>query len=87
MDVDLILQTFNAHRVDYLLIGGMNFLLFHEPVLTFDVDLWIDDAPENLRRAEQALGELRGVGAPPSRTGDPWLKWLRAGSRGRVSSA
>ncbi len=69
MDVNLILQTFNAHCVDYLLIGGMNFLLFHEPVLTFDVDLWIDDAPENLRCAEQALGELRAEWA---RTEQDW---------------
>ena len=61
MDVHLILQTFNAHRVDYLLIGGMNFLLFHEPVLTFDVDLWIDDVPENLR-ARNSAGRAGGSG-------------------------
>jgi len=41
MDVDHILQTFATHAVDALLIGGMIFLLRHEPVLTYDVDLWI----------------------------------------------
>lgn len=59
MNVDRILDTFNRHKVDYLLIGGMNFLLRHAPVLTYDVDLWIDDTPENLARCEKALAELQ----------------------------
>ena len=33
MNVDHILKTLNAHEVAYLLIGGMNFLLRHAPVL------------------------------------------------------
>ena len=36
MDVERILQTMNGKQVAYLLIGGMNFLLRHEPMLTFD---------------------------------------------------
>lgn len=59
MNVDRILEAFNAHRVAYLLIGGMNFLLRHAPVLTYDVDLWIEDTPENLAHCEKALAELR----------------------------
>jgi hypothetical protein len=35
MDVDHILRTFDTHGVEFLLIGGMNFLLRHEPVLTY----------------------------------------------------
>jgi len=58
MNVDHILETLNARRVDYLLIGGVSFLLRHAPVLTYDVDLWIEDTPENLRRCETALGQL-----------------------------
>ena len=58
MNVDLILDTLNRHHVDYLLIGGMNFLLRHQPALTFDVDVWIDDTDENRARCEAALGEL-----------------------------
>lgn len=38
MNVDHILATFNAHRVDYILIGGVNFLLRHEPVTTYDIE-------------------------------------------------
>jgi hypothetical protein len=64
MDLDHILRAFNARRVDYLLIGGMNFLLRHEPVLTFDVDLWIDDTKENRDRTEQALSDLGAEWGP-----------------------
>jgi hypothetical protein len=58
MNVDRILETFNRQQVAYLLIGGMNFLLGHKPVLTYDVDLWVEDTEENLRRCEAALAEL-----------------------------
>jgi hypothetical protein len=59
MTVDQILETFNRRQAGYLLIGGMNFLLRHQPVLTFDVDLWVADTPENLRRTEGL--NLKGV--------------------------
>ncbi len=58
MNVDHILKTLNDHGVDYLLIGGVNFLLRHSPVLTYDVDVWIEDSKENRRRCEGALIEL-----------------------------
>jgi hypothetical protein len=46
-----------------------NFLLRHEPVLTYDVDLWIDDTAENGRRCEMALAAL---GAEWARTDTHW---------------
>jgi hypothetical protein len=58
MNVDRILETLNRHEVAYLLIGGMNFLLRHKPVLTFDVDVWIDDTVENRVKCETALAAL-----------------------------
>lgn len=58
MNVDAMLETLNAERVDYLLIGGMNFLLRHEPELTFDVDVWVADSDENLQRLNCALQRL-----------------------------
>jgi hypothetical protein len=58
MDVDAILRTFRRCHVRFLLIGGVNFLLRHKPVLTFDVDLWIEDTAENRRRCENALAAL-----------------------------
>jgi hypothetical protein len=59
MNVDSILQAFLDHRVEYILIGGMNFLLRHAPVLTFDIDLWIEDTKENRDRCEKALGAIQ----------------------------
>ena len=58
MNVDHILKTLNDHGVDYLLIGGVNFLLRHSPALTYDVDVWIEDSDENRRRCEKSLIEL-----------------------------
>ena len=58
MNVDHILGTLNQCNVRYLLIGGMNFMLRHQPILTYDVDLWIEDQEENRRRTEAALSQL-----------------------------
>jgi hypothetical protein len=58
MNVDDILRAFNDRQVAYILIGGMNFLLRHAPILTFDVDIWIEDSAENRDRCEDALGAL-----------------------------
>jgi hypothetical protein len=58
MNSDLIFETFNRHEVNYLLIGGMNMLLRHSGSLTYDVDLWIEDTPDNRRRCHEALAEL-----------------------------
>jgi hypothetical protein len=58
VNTDHILSTFNQHQVRYILVGGVNFLLRHSPVLTFDIDLWVRDDPANLGRCEQALASL-----------------------------
>lgn len=58
MNVDHILSTLSGEGVEFLLIGGMNFLLRHKPVLTYDVDVWIEDSAENRRRCEAALAML-----------------------------
>ncbi|MDD2710885.1 MAG: hypothetical protein PHV34_23140 [Verrucomicrobiae bacterium] len=58
MNVDAILLTLNRHEVEYLLIGGVNFLLRHDPVLTFDIDIWIEDSPANRQRLNGTLVEM-----------------------------
>jgi hypothetical protein len=58
MDADFVLSTFEQNGVDFILIGGMNFLLRHQPVLTFDIDLWVRDEETNLRAVSQALVNL-----------------------------
>jgi hypothetical protein len=78
MNVDVILRTLNRHKVAYLLIGGVNFLMRHEPVLTYDIDIWIQDTDENIRRAEKTLVALK---AEWGRSEDAWgpVAKLRSG--------
>lgn len=64
MDIDHILAVFNRHDVRYLLIGGVHYLLRHKPVLTFDIDFWIDDDIDNRLRCERALTELHAEWGP-----------------------
>lgn len=71
MNVDRILQEFNAAEVDYILIGGMNFLLRHIPELTFDVDLWVEDSPANLARVNKALRALSAEWGPTEQLWKP----------------
>lgn len=58
VNVDHILATLNVQEVEFLLIGGINFMLRHRPILTFDVDVWIRDTAENRARCESALALL-----------------------------
>jgi hypothetical protein len=79
MQVDAILEAFARREVDSILIGGMNFLLRHQPVLTFDVDFWVRDSDENLARVTEAL---RDLGAEWGEKEDSWgpipndTRWL-----------
>lgn len=82
MNVDRIFEALNACGVEYLVIGGMNYMLRHEPVLTYDVDIWIRDTDDNRARCEQALSQL---GASWGESEDDWgpVKDLAAGWLGR----
>jgi hypothetical protein len=80
MNIDQILSVFGKHSVDYLLIGGVNFLLNHAPELTFDLDLWVRDDDENLQKANAALQELRAEWGPTEHDWKPvpaQQGWLR----------
>ena len=48
MNIDRVLQSLAKNEVNYLLIGGVNFLLRHAPEITYDIDVWIADNPKNL---------------------------------------
>jgi hypothetical protein len=82
MNVDVILETLDRQGVAFLLIGGMNFLLRHQPVLTFDVDVWIEDTADNRRRCEAALAELNAEWGPSDAEWGPVARrpagWLAA---------
>ena len=81
-NIDHILATLGRYQVDYLLIGGVNFLLRHAPVLTYDVDVWIEDTLDNRRRCEAALIELQAEWGrsdhdwgPVATKPEGWLEW------------
>ncbi|MCI0538417.1 MAG: hypothetical protein L0Z50_24690 [Verrucomicrobiales bacterium] len=80
MNVDEILSALNHEQADYLLIGGMNFLLRHAPELTFDVDVWVRDDAANLERLNRALKRLDAAWGPTEKqwapVPDDW-RWLR----------
>jgi hypothetical protein len=71
MNVDLILSVFNKHHAECVLIGGMNFFIVHQPVTTFDVDLWVEDTEANHLSVHAALSELEAE-VSFSRKGDDW---------------
>ena len=58
LNVDGMLDVLNHNRVEYLVVGGMNFLIRHEPILTYDLDVWIHDTTDNRARCITALHEL-----------------------------
>jgi hypothetical protein len=80
VNVDEILGALAGEGVDYLLIGGMNFLLRHRPELTFDVDVWVSDTAVNLENLNRALQHLGSAWGPTERDWQPvpddW-HWLR----------
>ncbi len=71
MNPERILSSFHERKVDCILIGGMNFLLRHQPVLTFDVDFWVRDNPDNLHKVNEALRDLGGAWGSSEETWNP----------------
>ena len=69
MNIDRVLQSLAKNEVDYLLIGGVNFLLRHAPEITYDIDVWIADNPKNL---ERTVTFLKSIIAEWSAKEDDW---------------
>jgi hypothetical protein len=53
-----LLRTLLHHRVDFCVVGGVAAQLAGAPILTLDLDVLFDKAPENLDRLLAALREL-----------------------------
>lgn len=64
MHVDRILRILEENDADYILVGGLNFLLHHKPILTYDVDLWVRDTCENLKNVNHALRKMGAEWGP-----------------------
>lgn len=54
-----LLRVLLRHGVDFFVVGGVAAQLEGAPILTFDLDILYDKAPENLDRLLAALRELK----------------------------
>ena len=57
-DFKELLELFNAHGVDYLIVGGYALAFHGAPRYTGDIDLLVEPVPENARRVIAALTEF-----------------------------
>ena len=57
-DFEDLLALLERHKVKYLIIGGLAFIYHAKPRFTKDMDLWIGPDPENVDRANRALGDF-----------------------------
>ena len=69
LNIEAILSTLNEGSVRFLLIGGVNFMIRHVPLLTYDVDVWVDEQEDNLSRLSFALNKMEAEWGP---TEDSW---------------
>ncbi len=77
-----LLSTFNAHRVDYLVVGAHALAAHGHVRATGDLDVWIKAEPANARRVLEAL---RAFGAPLQDLSEADL--TRAGTMFQISVA
>ena len=75
-----ILRTLTAHRVEFIVVGGVSAVLQGAPLTTFDIDVVHSRAPENLPRLLAALAELNAHSrAQPERRLKPAKSHLETG--------
>ena len=63
-DFEEFIASLNAHRVRYLIVGGYAVGFHARPRATKDIDVLVDRAEPNARRAVAALGAFLGGRAP-----------------------
>lgn len=56
-----LLRSLNAHKVEFLIVGGYAVMRYTEPRYTKDLDIWIRNSSQNAARVYAALAEF---GAP-----------------------
>jgi hypothetical protein len=66
-----LLRVLNRHGIDFIVVGGVAALLEGAPILTLDLDVLIDRAPQNLDRVNAVLPVLRETLAAKNRTKEP----------------
>ncbi len=65
-----LLRVLTRHEIDFIVVGGVAALLEGAPILTLDLDVLIDRAPQNLDRVIAALRELN------AHYRDPAGRWI-----------
>jgi len=58
MDTESLLQSLNAHKVRYVVIGATAFPVHGYARATLDIDIFIDPTPINARRTLAALTDV-----------------------------
>jgi hypothetical protein len=53
-----LLASFNAHRVEYVVVGGYALAFHGAPRFTGDLDILVESSSENARRIMRALDEF-----------------------------
>jgi hypothetical protein len=53
-----LLKLFNAHKVEYIIVGAYALAYYGAPRYTGDIDLFINPTPGNARRILVALGKF-----------------------------
>ena len=53
-----LLASFNAHKVDYIIVGAYALAFYGAPRYTGDIDIYVKPDPENAQRIMAALNEF-----------------------------
>ncbi len=53
-----LLELFNVHKVEYMIVGAYALAFHGAPRFTGDIDLFVRPSPENARRAMAALNDF-----------------------------
>jgi hypothetical protein len=61
LDFSALLKTLIAHKVDFIIVGGVSAVLQGSPVTTFDLDLVHSRSPENIGRLLLALKGMEAI--------------------------
>lgn len=63
-DFEEFIESLNAHKVRYLIVGGYAVGYHARPRATKDIDILVDRSPANARRTRTALRDFLGGDAP-----------------------
>jgi hypothetical protein len=57
-DFEDLLELLDRHGARYLIVGGLAFIYHAKPRYTKDMDLWVDEQPDNVHRVNLALTDF-----------------------------